>query len=596
MNKKQIIMLAGALGMSAPLCAGDFRTPLNLMHSQVMRLKPAKNAWWAEHIPSKKSDNCCWNIEKWTSLYTRSAGKAFQSHDNESNKVTTNTKSLATLFYGKDRFKAAEAFPNGKITDVAQLNKFTPLLNVAYLTPEYRYDEKGICFGMHVNYTFEEDCNWHIGGVINVPVSVVEVTPQGEVFEEQLENLYKINTIKAQASSTTPNTVQEYTEDLTIRYDLLNSLMLDEQTKLLRQDGPNTKVGYISIDGNTDLTSGQQAYFIKRSNTQPPAAPYRKQASQITGQLTPNGLGAADDSVLFVATGTNLSVLNTNSDAQAELWLVPRANNTNPDELTPLSQAMVDQISSAIHDFDDSNRSVTNFLTKQGLALAHYERKAGLGDVKAAIYGCYHDQECDWFIKLVGGTKLPTGTKKDRDECLHVTQLQTGNNRHWELFAQIAAGYQPLEWLSFDMTASANHVFARNQNFVAAFEGATVKNLGSCIKARVSWDYFTAQANVNLFHPHNPELGCTLGYSLFAKNSDHVRYDNADAIDLFGNKNKVLDADVATLKTKAMTHSVRAEVFHRWNYCEIAAGGSYGIAGRNAMKETEAHIGLSVYF
>ncbi|RTL07255.1 hypothetical protein EKK58_03705 [Candidatus Dependentiae bacterium] len=595
-NTKKLIKLAGALILSAPLCAGDFRTPLNLMHSQVMRLKPAKNAWWAELMPSQKSEVCCWNIEKWTSLYTRSAGKAFQSSDNESNKVTTNTKSLATLFYGKDRFKASEAFSNGKITDVAQLNKFTPLLNVAYLTPEYRYDEKGICIGMHVNYTFEEDCNWHVGGVINVPVSVVEVTPQGEIFEEQLENLYKINTIKAQNSSTSPNTSVNYTNDLTIRYDLLNTLMLDEQTKLLRQDGPNTKIGFISIDGDTNLTSGQQAYLIKRSNTQSPEAQYRKQASQVTGQITPNGLGAADDSVLFVATGTNLSTLNTDSNAQAELWLVPRATDSNTDELTSLSQAMVSQIDYAVRLADLSNRSVTNFLTKQGLALANYERKAGLGDIKAAIYGCYNDQECDWFVKLMGGTKLPTGTKKDHDECLSITQLQTGNNRHWELFVQMAAGYQPLEWLSFDMTASANHVFARSQNFVAAFEGATVKNLGPCVKAKVSWNYFTAQANMNLFHPHNPELGCTLGYSLFAKNSDHVRYDNVDATDLFGNTHKVLDPDVAALKTKAMTHSVRAEVFHRWNYCEISAGGSYGIAGRNAMKETEAHIGLSVYF
>lgn len=595
MNTKKIITLAGALSMSASLSAGDFRTPLNLMHSQVMRLSPINKAWWIGNMPSEKS-NCCWDITKWASLYTRSAGKAFQSDDIESNKVTTDTTSLANLFFGKNKFKAAEAFPNGKISDIAQLNKFTPLLNIAYLTPEYRYDEKGICLGMNVNYTFEDDSNWHVGAIINVPVSVVEVTPQGDIFEETLEDLYKINTIKTQNSTNNPNTSVDYKNDLTIRYDFLNSLMLDEQTKLSRQDGPNTKVGFISIDGNTNQTSGQQAYLIKRNNTQSPAAPYRKQSAQVTGQLSSNGQSAANNSVLFIPTGTDLSNLNGDSTAQAQLWLVPRANDTNSDELTALSQAMVNQIDYAVRLADLSNRSTTNFLTEQGLALANYERKAGLGDIKAAIYGCYHDQEYDWFIKLVSGTKCPTGTKKSRTEGLHITQLQTGNNRHWEIFAQVATGYQPLEWLSFDISASANHVFARSQNFVAAFEGATVKNLGPLVKAYVSWDYFTAQANLNFFHPHNPELGCTLGYSLFAKRHDHVRYDDADATDLFGNAHKILDPDVAALKTKAMIHSVRAEVFHRWNYCEITAGGSYGVAGRNAMKETEAHIGLSVYF
>ncbi|HTM05646.1 MAG TPA: hypothetical protein VL201_00225, partial [Patescibacteria group bacterium] len=117
MNKKQIIRLAGALSMSAPLLAnGDWRTPLDLMHSRVMRLPQVENAWWYDMMPSQKDPECRIHVNKWASLYTRSAGKAFQDDCCESNKVTTKTQSLSTLFFGKERFKIAEAFPNGQIT------------------------------------------------------------------------------------------------------------------------------------------------------------------------------------------------------------------------------------------------------------------------------------------------------------------------------------------------------------------------------------------------------------------------------------------------------------------------------------------------
>lgn len=601
MNKKQIIRLAGALSMSASLLAnGDWRTPLSLMHSHVMRLPQVENAWWYDMMPSQRDEECRVHVHKWASLYTRSAGKAFQDNECcESNKVTRDTTSLATLFFGESRFKVAEAFPNGQITNIAQLNQFTPLINVSRITAAYEYNEKGICFGAHVDYTFEEESNWHVGGLIAVPICVVEVKPQGSdsgsgSFEETLQDLFKIDVITAQNATPPTTTTATYTTDMTIRYDLLNSLPLDEQTKLLRQDGPDTKIGFITVSGST--ATAAQAYLIKESSTQPPAQPYRKQASQVSGSILPNGQGAADNAVLFIKTGTDLTQLNNNSNTQATLWVVPRAEDTNANALTSQAQAMVSQIEYAVYLADLSNRSVTGFLANQGLFLQSYERKAGLGDMKLAVYGCYHDEEDDWLIKIVGGTKCPTGTKRSGDEALHVTQLQTGNNRHWEIFAELIGGYQPCNWVSFDLSVSANHVFARDECMAASFKGATVKNLGPLVEGKISWDYFTAQANVNFFHPHNPELGCTLGYSLFAKRHDHVRFDKPDATDLFGNINQALDPDVAALKTKAMTHSIRGEIFHRWNYCELSAGGSYGVAGRNAMKETEAHIGVSIYF
>ncbi|QQR54013.1 hypothetical protein IPH25_04145 [bacterium] len=599
MKKKQIVNIFGALAMSAPLLAdGDWRAPLSLAHSHGMRLQPVERAWWYDLMPSKKDldkDCCTWHFHKWVSLYSRSAGSAFQAADN-SDSVTRNTQSLATLFFGKEKFKIAEAFSNGNIDDIAQLNKYNPLIAAAYVMPSYEYNEKGVCVGGQVSYNVE-DSNWHVGGSVVMPINVVEVKPNTTVgkTEETLEDLFKVNVVKAtktDALDTEPvATTEQYQNDLAIRADFLNNLMLDERRPLVQVDGDHLKVGYITINGANQNSA--QAYVIKKTDHLAPAQPYRKLPTDASSALSLNGDGT-NNQVFFVKNATDYEL--SKLDTESTLWVVPRRNSASSIELTRESQSMVNQILYAVQIADLANRSASDFLADNGLFLNAYERRAGLGDIKLCFHTIYHDQEDDWFVKLAMGTNCPTGSKRDDQKALRVLQLQTGNNGHWELFVAATAGWQPLSSMSFDVSASANHAFARDEWVPAAFVGATAKNMGPAVEAGISWNYFTAQANLNFFHPHNPELGCTVGYSFFAKNKDHVHYKDVDATDFFGNEHKQLDVDVAAQKTNAMTHAVRAELFHRWNYFKLKAGACYDFAGRNAMKSTEAHIGMSVSF
>ena len=41
---------------------------------------------------------------------------------------------------------------------------------------------------------------------------------------------------------------------------------------------------------------------------------------------------------------------------------------------------------------------------------------------------------------------------------------------------------------------------------------------------------------------------------------------------------------------------LRGQIFYRAGYFEIFGGGSQIVSGRHAMKETEGHIGLVIYF
>lgn len=101
--------------------------------------------------------------------------------------------------------------------------------------------------------------------------------------------------------------------------------------------------------------------------------------------------------------------------------------------------------------------------------------------------------------------------------------------------------------------------------------------------------------DLNFFHPYNQDLGCTIGYELFAKRKDHVELCAKTALDLLCNLQD-LDACILEEDTNAMTHKIRGEIFHRWNYCELFAGASQIVAGKNAMQESEVHLGIAIYF
>ncbi len=52
-------------------------------------------------------------------------------------------------------------------------------------------------------------------------------------------------------------------------------------------------------------------------------------------------------------------------------------------------------------------------------------------------------------------------------------------------------GWKPREWFAFQFDWTYNHVFERTQPKGAPFLGATVRNIGPDIGAKVKWDYFT---------------------------------------------------------------------------------------------------------
>ncbi|HXW86093.1 MAG TPA: hypothetical protein VEK38_01980, partial [Candidatus Bathyarchaeia archaeon] len=183
----------------------------------------------------------------------------------------------------------------------------------------------------------------------------------------------------------------------------------------------------------------------------------------------------------------------------------------------------------------------------------------------------------------------------------HVLQMETGNNRHWELNVGLEGGWQPCDFFAFELGGRFYHAFGRNQLLSAPFVGATVRNLGPFnVDGKVSWNYGTAYVDFTFFHPHSPELGAVIGYELFAKSKDHVKLDQTTATTYYSTPGNVqtqpINNTILQVNTNALLNKIQGELFYRANFFEFFIGGYQAVSGRNAMKETEAHIGFEVYF
>jgi hypothetical protein len=159
----------------------------------------------------------------------------------------------------------------------------------------------------------------------------------------------------------------------------------------------------------------------------------------------------------------------------------------------------------------------------------------------------------------------------------------------------LQGGGRPTEWLGITLDASYTYVFRANEKRAAAFAGATVLNIGTTVNAEVHWSYVMAHLDLTFFHPRNRDLGWSVGYEFYDKQKDKIRYCQTTAIDCLGREESINECLAASL-SNTQTHKFRCEFFDRIGFAEFFAGASQIFAGKFAMKESEWHIGVAVFF
>lgn len=621
MNKLiiRIAALCSVVSGSIIHATAEFRSPLILRRGEMHFRLPEpleEKTWWYDAVTADV-EGCkerCSIVDFWAGAYSRWADRSFFKDEIDcegelSNGTTRKTTSLSQLWFGQESFKGVDAFPGD--TPSTELLATNPVLNFARISPDFTYSEQGIFWGMYTRHDFGCEDKWHVGTRVSIPFKVIEVQQRGCKLEEDLSDVCVRRTMNLDADAD-PNQV-----DYAYRLDFLTSLL--RAVQINGTNDPDSLVKYGNgIPGNANrntniadpvvnasspnvILNQPPVYAIRRDDGTQPSLPFRKAPGQVTGSIAADGSGGVDDSVLFFKNEVDYADgLGKDNVAQTDLWIVPK-REVAADRLVPFAVNIGNTIQELIDDNQGllSDSAVETLRRICDIDLCADRRVEGLGDLFTELYFGYGHPD-EKFLDFLVGVRWPTGKKMDN--AGDVFFQSTGHWRHFELELGMEGGLKFNDWSAFEVNWTYNHAFERTQKKAAPFVGATVRNIGPEIDAKVKWDYFMLRTDLNFFHPCNPELGMLFGYELWAKRHDRVHlacpeYDcgGGYATDCLGQRAE-LDFNILEQGTDSMTHKLRGEIFHRVSFWEVTAGASRVVAGRHAMQETEIHLALRLYF
>jgi|GEM_PF-584843 len=519
--------------------------------------------------------------------------------------------SLSTLWFGKESFVGEQAFEGGMLNDANTPNA-NPFLSFSTITPNFAYSEWGVFFGGHVERRLGKKGRWRVGGRASLPFKVIEIQQAGcSEIETGLSDV--IATDPFNVSSGGPSD----TTDFAFRLDFLSSLIRPgipggQNSPLVTYgtgSGANiTKIAGVPVGFNSISQSNPPVFLVqslsslippKTAVANPPGQTNYYYAKVAAGATPLPASGLAPDATVSYFDGTQnyAAALGMDRAAQSTLFLVPRIQTDgsgNATQLTSNAVAIYNAIQQLLTGLENlGNDSAASFFESCCIDLCRQERIVGLGDLEAEIYGGYGSKDSTWFSQFVFGVRFPTGTKQKDPRRIYYQS--TGHNGHYEIKVGYEGGWKPCKYFAFYGDLNFNHAFSHKTRKAAPFTGATIRNIGPCIEADVSWDYWMLHADLNFFHPRNQDLGFMIGYELFAKRNDKVKFCAQTAVDCLG-RTEPINACLLEACTNSLANKIHLEAFNRWNFGELYAGMSQVVSGRNVMQESEIHMGMAIHF
>ncbi|HSW74075.1 MAG TPA: hypothetical protein VLG71_02875, partial [Candidatus Limnocylindria bacterium] len=196
------------------------------------------------------------------------------------------------------------------------------------------------------------------------------------------------------------------------------------------------------------------------------------------------------------------------------------------------------------------------------------------------------------------GVIFPTGgrirNEPDNNPKL-LLLLPRGANGHFGIRCGAEADWLIRDWCVVKAYGSYVFMLPWNEKVAASFQGATIKNIGPTVTAKVSWHYFLGTLDLCLIHPYNPSLGIDLAYQFYVKSKDRIKFKDTMAVDFLGNA-EPLDATVLEQRTNVVSNKLMATLFYQGSYWELFARGARIIAGKNVPRESEVVVGITINF
>lgn len=653
MNRNVLRLLALGLALSAgAVSATEIRSPLMCEQGPL------------RHILQKEGNKESSEWETWSSGYRREAHTAFKEHG-------VKTQSLASLVFNKDNFKMSEIFPNCKVPLVSQ--NYNPFLRTARLVPNIRYSEQGFAVGAQWS-TEGFGGRWGVRGSISFR----------SIEQESLQDIYGNGTRVEDLKITTLPRVLDVVggvaqgvglhqqEGVTaLRYDLAEAAFQDSTRKSYITADPypwnatiatgNPPIEF-QLAGNSEMTldpSGGAAdtfdYAIVYSPGLPPRPPAiggfmnKANEQEVRDQFQPLPLTASD-----LQGGNVMYYIPRNGAAAGTLSLAPYLNFIMPEFSTSPVQDLAYQEMKEnlwlVQSIDrpagggapgeganapslletDYNRYVQeslvvgleDWLEERGCKFED-ARRAGMGDTPIEAFYQYNFAE-ELMGELVLGVRIPTGTSANYES--NPLLVKTGNGGHTELKFGAMLVWQAWEKISIKADLSYSLALKAREQLSASFVGANIKNIGPRADADVSWGYLVGHLDFNFMHPQTDSYNCVIGYELYLKGKNTVKFRQAAVESWLGGtidttsitqgggpaavgnepvngtysvsaNPQALNNALAAQNTNSIGHKIRFESSIRFNeWVEASLGGSFTFAGQNLPRETDAHAGLHLNF
>ena len=305
--------------------------------------------------------------------------------------------------------------------------------------------------------------------------------------------------------------------------------------------------------------------------------------------------------IAFFDNGTDYSQLNDIKElrktALNDAWL---AFGYKDGQMVDEARAINDYLDAYLEYYDESPE---HWLYRVGGYEFETSSRTGLGDIDLDLF--YEHMFSDrWIGELMLGLRFPTGLSDDYSQNPYKAHL--GNGEHFELKFGGLIAWEPLGWMNLKLDLKGAYAFESSEKRCAAFEGATIKNIGPAVDADVSWWSFTGCFDINLFHPKTKDISADIGYEFYFKGEDDLHFKTSKMLPFYGQHylgkdqgdlTKPLSNGLAEEHTESISHKVRAEVRIQINtWFEAFAGGAFTFAGQNIARETDCHGGCNVRF
>ena len=507
------------------------------------------------------------------------------------------TVNYAQLYFGKTHFSAQDAFANS----TAQ-SPTNPLLATSVLGPRVKYKEAGFNIGAAFQ-RWHNEC-WRYGVRLKLPVRNVLIC--------RLKS--NGNGSSDLGGQTVADVTQERTEVINgqairsyaYRLDFLSRLPYACSCLGLNYNIANYRDTDFPFDlpvtlSNQDISNenGTPVSVIKTNGALPkgPLAIQQSVAQQLP-ILPADGSGLGQNGRARFDTSVNYLPLGSDPANQSMLFVVPSVADGNTVAPARVIQAQVDELLECIAPTAEA------VFAQCGIDFSS-RHIHGAGDFDTEFFLGHYLTDCLYGEAFFGIT-WPTG--KRANNPLKVFKQPLGNNGHYAYTLGIQSLWEPCaedpcspslrNWIVCKGDLSVSIVQKAAERVAAGFAGASVKNIGPTVPARIGWHYVTLHADV-IITPPSRCVGISVGYELYHKSDDHLRFCRPAAIDCLGVQQQ-LDQAMLSRFTSVTSHKIRTEFFWDGFIFRIPTtcfiGGSKIVAGRNAPADGEFQFGFALYF